>query len=78
MMKPIEPAHLNEWLRLVMGTEDHEIDCDAMAEVMPVVVEAGARGEDLRSVLPEIALHLDHCPDCREWYQTLVALDAER
>jgi predicted anti-sigma-YlaC factor YlaD len=25
--------------------------------------------------MPEIALHLDHCPDCREWYETLLAFN---
>jgi predicted anti-sigma-YlaC factor YlaD len=65
-------------MRVVMGTQDEEVDCDAMAQAMPSVVEAGARGEDLSAVLPEIALHLSHCPDCRDWYQTLVELAVQR
>jgi predicted anti-sigma-YlaC factor YlaD len=73
-MKPFDPANLSEWLRVVMTTEDEEINCDAMAEVIPSVVEAGARGEDIAALLPEISLHLDHCPDCRDWYQTLVEI----
>ena len=73
-IKKLEPARLAEWLRVVMTTEDHEIDCDAMAELMPSVAEAGARGEDISKLLPEIAVHLDHCPECREWYLTLVEL----
>ena len=73
-MKRFEPPHLAEWLRVVMTTKDQEIDCDAMAELMPSVAEAGARGEDIAALLPRIAVHLDHCPDCREWYETLVEL----
>jgi predicted anti-sigma-YlaC factor YlaD len=65
-------------MRVVMDTQDEEVDCDAMAQAMPPVVEAGARGEDLSAVLPEIALHLSHCPDCRDWYQTLVELAVQR
>jgi predicted anti-sigma-YlaC factor YlaD len=73
-MKRPEPVQLAEWLRIVMTTKDHEVDCDAMAELMPSVAEAGARGEDIGRLLPHVAVHLDHCPDCREWYETLVEL----
>jgi hypothetical protein len=29
------------------------------------LIAAGTRGEDLRAVLPDLVLHLEHCPDCR-------------
>jgi hypothetical protein len=74
MMKPPEPAPLHEWLRVIMDTRDDEVNCDAMAEAMPSVVEAAARGEDLTALLPELAVHLDHCPDCRDWYEALMEL----
>jgi hypothetical protein len=72
-----EPARLSEWLRSIATTQEDEADCDAIVEAAERLVAAGARGDDLRAVLPDLALHLDHCPDCREWYATLVALSRE-
>jgi hypothetical protein len=69
-----EPARLSEWLRSIATTEDAEVDCDAIVEAAERLVAAGTRGDDLRVVLPDLALHLEHCPDCREWYETLLAL----
>ena len=73
----IDPQRLNQWLAAIATTQDDEIDCDALGEVIQEVVEAAATGADVRSVFPHIAVHLDHCPDCRDWYQTLVALTKE-
>ncbi len=69
-----EPERLSEWLRSIATTEDNEVDCDAIVESAERLVAAGTRGDDLRIVLPDLALHLEHCPDCREWYETLIAL----
>jgi len=74
MANRFEPAHLSEWLRSIAATQDDEVDCDALMEAAEALVAAGSRGDDLRVVLPALALHLDHCPDCRMWYETLVAL----
>lgn len=73
----IDNKRITEWLATVATTEDEEIDCDALGAVIEKVVEAAAGGADVRVVLPEISLHLDHCPDCRDWYETLLALTRE-
>jgi hypothetical protein len=72
-----EPGHLSQWLHSIATTEDDEVDCDAIAASAERLVVAGARGDDLRVVLPDLALHIEHCPDCREWYETIVALSRE-
>ena len=76
-MTRFEPGRLNEWLRQIATTRDDEIDCDELAAAIGAVVESGVRGDDLRATLPQVAVHLDHCPDCREWYETLVELARE-
>jgi predicted anti-sigma-YlaC factor YlaD len=70
-MSDVNPARLDGWLKAVATTEDEELDCDALFEIMDKVVEMAASGQDVRSLLPGIALHLDHCPDCRDQYETL-------
>ncbi len=74
---PIDSQRLNDWLAAVSTTEEEEIDCDALFEIVEQVVEAALGGADVRQVVPHVATHLDHCPDCREWYETLVALFQE-
>jgi hypothetical protein len=77
MDNQFDPARLSEWLRSIATTEDEEVNCDDVVEAAERLVAIGARGEDLRAVLPDFAVHLHHCPDCREWYDTLVALSRE-
>lgn len=72
-MSEVDPARLDRWLKAVATTEDEELDCDALFEIMDKVVEMAASGQDVRSLLPGIALHLDHCLDCRDQYDTLTA-----
>ncbi len=72
-MSDMDPARLNRWLQAVATTEDEELDCDSVFELMDKAVELAASGQDVRSLLPGIAVHLDHCPDCRDQYETLTA-----
>jgi len=73
----IDNKRISKWLATVTTTEDEEIDCDSLGAVIERVVEAAAGGADVRVLLPEIVLHLDHCPDCRDWYETLLGLTKE-
>jgi len=70
-MSDIDPARLNHWLEAVATTEDEELDCDSVFELMDRAVELAASGQDIRSLLPGIAVHLGHCPDCRDQFETL-------
>ena len=75
--KDIDPRRLEAWLQAIATTEDEEIDCDALSEVMAEVVEEAAAGADVSSLLPTVAVHLDHCPYCRDWYDSLLAWTRE-
>ena len=68
---------LRWWLGTLETTEDEELDCDVVFEVLDTVVEARARGEDVGELFPAIALHLHHCLSCRDLYDTLVELTAD-
>lgn len=79
-MKPVfDPKSLSGWLRTVSTTEDDELDCRQTSESVAVAVDAAvAAGRDIREVRPEIAVHLQHCLNCRELFETLVALAREQ
>jgi len=68
---------LSKWLATIATTEENEIDCDAFCDVIEEVVEAAAAGKEVRALLPHLSVHLDHCPDCRDSYQTLLARTRE-
>lgn len=77
MVSEIEPKRLGDWLAAISTTQDEEIDCDTLFALIEEVVEAAVAGVDVRSLLPHVAVHLDHCPDCRDLYETLLALMEE-
>lgn len=72
-MSDIDPARLNRLLQAVATTEAEEMDCDSLFELMDKAVELAASGQDVRSLLPGMAIHLEHCPDCRDQFETLTA-----
>jgi hypothetical protein len=76
-MSSFEASRLSIWLRRVVYTQDEEIDCEELSLSIEVAVEAAAQGADVRAALPAIAAHLEQCPDCQEWFETLVELSQQ-
>jgi hypothetical protein len=76
-MSRFEALRISVWLQNVATTQDEEVDCDELADAIETVLQAAERGEDVRNTLPLIAVHLEHCPDCREWVETLLVLTQE-
>jgi hypothetical protein len=74
METEFDRERIRKWLDDIASTQDEEVDCDALAGMLETVVAVGASGQDISSVLPDVALHIRHCPGCGEWYQTLVDL----
>jgi len=62
------------WLSTVGTTQPEEVDCDTLFEMLETVAEAVAEGGDVAELFPAIAVHLGHCPSCRDLFDTLVAL----
>ena len=77
MESAFDRDRLRKWLAEIVSTEDEEIDCEAQDSILEQLVAAAARGEDIRAILPDVALHIDHCPECSDVYDTLKALAAE-
>jgi len=59
-------------LDMVKNTDEIEIGCDQVFEMLDQYVELEARGEDVAHLLPLVKQHLDKCRDCYEEYEALV------
>jgi hypothetical protein len=74
MNADFDRERLSKWLVRIATSEQEEVDCDELSEMLESIVAAGTSDRDIHEALPEIALHLDHCPDCNEWYEALLDL----
>ncbi len=54
-----------------MNTQQQEISCDDVHELLDQYTEKAIAGEDVSSILPFVHLHLTMCPDCHEEYNAL-------
>jgi hypothetical protein len=62
---------MGKLLRMVENTDEVEIGCDEVFELLDQYVELEARGETVTELLPLVKKHLDRCRDCREEYEAL-------
>lgn len=65
---------IGELMRMVKNTDEVEIACDEVFELLDHYVELEARGENVAALLPLVKRHLDKCRDCREEYEALVRI----
>ena len=61
-------------LRSVSMTEEDEISCDDVFNLLDQFAEMIERGEDAAQLMPLVQKHLDLCPDCREEYESLTQM----
>jgi hypothetical protein len=60
-------------------TEEKEISCDNVHEILDQFTEMELRGEDVAHLMPLVQRHLELCPDCGEEHEALVqALEFEK
>jgi hypothetical protein len=65
---------MSKLLRAVEDTDEVEIACDEVFELLDQYVELEARGEDVAHLLPLVKRHLDKCRDCNEEYEALTRI----
>lgn len=65
---------MGKLLRMVENTDEVELGCDEVFELLDVYTEAEARGEDVAALLPLVKRHLDNCRDCHEEYEALLRI----
>ena len=72
-------AMMENLLNKLVMTEDQEISCDDVHELIDQFTEMEMRGEDVARLMPLVQKHLDLCPDCREEHEALLqALEFEK
>ncbi len=65
-------------LRMIEKTQDEELSCDEVFELLAVYAEKAARGEDVGDLFPLVEHHLEMCPDCREEYEAVMRILEQR
>jgi hypothetical protein len=53
---------------------DGGVDCATAGRQFDCLAEQAVMGADIHMLLPHVAAHIDHCPDCREEYEALVSI----
>lgn len=71
-MDPI--ASIKQLLKSLEKTQEHEIDCDEVFEVLDIYAEFEARGEDPGKVLPLVKQHLEICMCCHQELEALIQI----
>ncbi len=65
---------LRQMLQMIEQTDEVELPCDEVFELLDQYVEMIARDEDAASLMPLVKKHLDRCKDCHEEYEALVRI----
>ena len=65
---------LKKLLGMVEKTNEQELDCAEVFEVLDIYAEAMVRGEDTSAMLPKVKHHIEMCRDCFEEYEALVRI----
>jgi len=56
---------------MIMNTQQQEITCDEVHELLDQYTEKAIAGEDVSAILPFVHHHLSMCPECHEEYRAL-------
>ncbi len=71
---PATPPLAARILGMLAATEEEEIGCDEVFDLLDRFVDLKAAGEDPSAYLPLVGQHLKICPDCREEYEALLSM----
>lgn len=65
---------MNTFLQMIENTEDRELSCDEVFDLLDIYVDLEFQGEDVSLILPMVKKHLESCRDCMEEYEALVRI----
>ncbi len=67
-----QSSSLKKLLQMIGYTEETEVSCDEVEQILDQFAELVQRGEDVKEVMPLVKNHVDMCPECREEYEALL------
>ena len=70
----LDPKQVETLLASTLATRPREIDCDEWLASAARYAELSKSGTEIPEDLELMAQHLEVCPECREEFETLVAL----
>lgn len=69
---PPAPAVLKGMLRKIRQTQEVELTCGEVFDLLDQYTEMAANGEDVSQLMPLVKQHLEMCADCREEFEALL------
>jgi hypothetical protein len=69
---PGAPEAMKAMLRKIERTQEIELTCGEVFDVLDQYAEMVANGEDAAQLMPLVKQHLEMCPDCREEFEALL------
>ena len=71
--------NLEKLMQSISHTQEHELDCTEVYDLMDIYAEAVNSGKELTEVLPLVRQHLEVCKCCNEEIEALFrVLDQEK
>lgn len=68
-----ESTQTVQLLHILDVTQEDEIACGEVHELLDQFTEMQMRGENVSELMPLVKRHLDMCPECFEEYEALLA-----
>lgn len=65
---------IKRFLSQISNTQDDELPCGDVFDLLDIYADAKAKGEDPSEYLPLVKHHLEMCRDCTEEYEALMAI----
>lgn len=74
-LSPAEPSDekiLKNLMKALSMTEEQELGCDEVFELLDRYAELVVKNESARELMPLVAHHLEMCKHCKEEYDALI------
>ena len=68
------PEQFKKLIRMIENTQDIELSCDDVYQLLDQYTEVVAQGNDSKELMPLVEHHIDICPDCREEFEALLRI----
>jgi hypothetical protein len=65
---------LTKLLQMIGYTQEAEVSCDEVEQILDQFAELVQRGEDVKEMMPLVKNHVDLCPECREEFEALMRI----